>query len=731
MSAMELLDALADAWLAWAWRAASASLVLLVALLLLRPLLARFASTHLATWLWLVPIVPLVAPPVGLVRLDCLAPEAPVSLRASGDARPSGPRLEPVAAPLPRGGSAPAHGPAAGASDPEAVLTSAGRSATAPRSAAARSALQGLLTWLALAWWCTSLAVLVTFVLRQREVRRLVRGSRPCANSELRRRFRVLARESGIRGSVELRVHRELGSPATAGLLRSVVLVPEALFARLDADALEWVLRHELAHVRRRDVLLDAALRVVRAVWIAHPAAWVCPALFARERELACDEAALSRSGRALGPRAASALLAVLELDGPRPAELTGSVPFFSSSSLQRTRIMRLIRPHRRATRGLTPLSTLVLLSAAAVALPGAAPSESRVEDQEPLAEELELVEPVLEDEVDTTIAASLRYLVSRQEQDGRWRATTAPDETGTGELDDVGVTAAVVLALIDAPPGVDVPGRAAAVERALSFFAAGQDEKTGAFSALTSNIYLVPSHAMALSAWIRAHRGTDGAEWRGVAQRGIEFALRARNTYAGWRYSYPPIGDNDSVMTGWMLLALADARDAGLAVDDAAVQGGFDVLDELTDPETGRTGYNARGTPTSRLSVKAEDFPGEEVEFPTAVALCARLAWDQDPVEVEAMLTGATLLARKPPLWSTARGSIDSYYWAFGTRALAGYGGLLARRWEAGLREALLGNVERDDEGRAHWPAVDAWSAPGSEVHMTAFCTLALEALR
>ena len=49
-------------------------------------------------------------------------------------------------------------------------------------------------------------------------------------------------------------------------------------------------------------------------------------------------------------------------------------------------------------------------------------------------------------------------------------------------------------------------------------------------------------------------------------------FILRSRNAYAAWRYDSPGLGDNDSSVTGWMVLALVAARDAGLVIEESAL---------------------------------------------------------------------------------------------------------------------------------------------------------------
>ena len=64
------------------------------------------------------------------------------------------------------------------------------------------------------------------------------------------------------------------GTPAVAGILRPVLLLPRGFSARLGEAEFESVLMHELAHVRRRDNLTGAAVRLAACLFWFHPLIW-------------------------------------------------------------------------------------------------------------------------------------------------------------------------------------------------------------------------------------------------------------------------------------------------------------------------------------------------------------------------------------------------------------------------------------------------------------------------
>jgi hypothetical protein len=89
-------------------------------------------------------------------------------------------------------------------------------------------------------------------------------------------------------------------SPMTWGIRRPAVAIPAAV-AEWPAARREPVLRHELAHVARRDCLTQALASLACALYWFHPGAWVAARRMRLERELACDDRVLAAGARPSG----------------------------------------------------------------------------------------------------------------------------------------------------------------------------------------------------------------------------------------------------------------------------------------------------------------------------------------------------------------------------------------------------------------------------------------------
>jgi hypothetical protein len=148
-----------------------------------------------------------------------------------------------------------------------------------------------------------------------------------------------------------------------------------------------------------------------------------------------------------------------------------------------------------------------------------------------------------------------------------------------------------------------------------------------------------------------------------------------------------------------------------------------------MTDPETGRAGYTARGNGPARPTELVDFFPIDRSESLTAMALLGRVLCGEKP-DGEVLRKGFDLLRRCPPAWND-EGSIDFVYWTFGTLAGVHAGGDHWKAWSDALGKALLPHQRGPGDGCLHgsWDPVDPWGAEGGRVASTALCALALEA--
>jgi hypothetical protein len=319
---------------------------------------------------------------------------------------------------------------------------------------------------------------------------------------------------------------------------------------------------------------------------------------------------------------------------------------------------------------------------------------------------------------VDTAVEAGAGWLVRNQLPDGHW-------SDAEGGLHDVGATGLVLIALQDAG---QAPG---AQEAAEAWLMRQQDRQTGLIGEPRGHAFHY-GHAIATRALcLRLAADPDDTALRTAAQRAVDYCLGARNPYAAWRYDNPPTGENDTSVTGWMLAALHAAEDAGLTVDPAAFEGGITWIEEVTEPETGRVGYDSVGSRSSRIMRVNDHVPPEAGEAMTAVGLAERARLGHTAEGDPAMVRHAELIRRTLPTWDPDGLESDLYYWYMATDAMASMGDEYWRPWRAALTDAVLTAQRADGELAGSWDPIGPWGYAAGRPYSTALMTSCLVAAR
>jgi hypothetical protein len=85
--------------------------------------------------------------------------------------------------------------------------------------------------------------------------------------------------------------------PTVVGWLRPVILAPVGMLTGLPAEQVRALLAHELAHILRRDYLVNILQSVAEAALFYHPAVWWISERIRVEREACCDDLAVEATG--------------------------------------------------------------------------------------------------------------------------------------------------------------------------------------------------------------------------------------------------------------------------------------------------------------------------------------------------------------------------------------------------------------------------------------------------
>lgn len=190
-----------------------------------------------------------------------------------------------------------------------------------------------LTTVLAAVWAAGAAVVLARLALALRAARRLARHAEVVEDPAWTGLLERLGRAMEIGRPVVLLRSGEAAMPLTWGALRPAILLP----AEADAwpeERRRVVLLHELAHVARRDCLVQTLAAVCCAAYWFHPGAWWAARKMREEREQACDDRVLAAGARASDyaghlldvARACRAPLCAAAIAMAAPSQLEGRV---------------------------------------------------------------------------------------------------------------------------------------------------------------------------------------------------------------------------------------------------------------------------------------------------------------------------------------------------------------------------------------------------------------------
>lgn len=83
---------------------------------------------------------------------------------------------------------------------------------------------------------------------------------------------------------------KQITTPVTVGAFRPAIILPETLYVESSQSVLLSAVGHEMAHVRRRDFLLNFIYECIYSLVAFHPASIFIKRRINQTREIACDE---------------------------------------------------------------------------------------------------------------------------------------------------------------------------------------------------------------------------------------------------------------------------------------------------------------------------------------------------------------------------------------------------------------------------------------------------------
>jgi beta-lactamase regulating signal transducer with metallopeptidase domain len=143
-------------------------------------------------------------------------------------------------------------------------------------------------------WFVIFIARFIRLTANLAYVHRLKNYKTFAPSEEWEERIKELVVTLGLKKKIKLLESGVVKVPVVMGVLKPVVLLPLGLLAHLPADEIEAILLHELAHIKRRDYLVNLLQNFAETIFFFNPALMWVSSMIREERENCCDDIAIA-----------------------------------------------------------------------------------------------------------------------------------------------------------------------------------------------------------------------------------------------------------------------------------------------------------------------------------------------------------------------------------------------------------------------------------------------------
>jgi beta-lactamase regulating signal transducer with metallopeptidase domain len=143
-------------------------------------------------------------------------------------------------------------------------------------------------------WAIGVIAGLIMLAFEWLRLKSLLRNGSRLRTEPIAALVRTLALSAGLLKPPQIFRSKDATSPFVAGIGGGWLVLPEGLEGMLTSEELEAALSHELAHIKRHDLILGWVPSLARLIYFFFPPAHIACREWAVEREAACDQDAIA-----------------------------------------------------------------------------------------------------------------------------------------------------------------------------------------------------------------------------------------------------------------------------------------------------------------------------------------------------------------------------------------------------------------------------------------------------
>jgi len=120
------------------------------------------------------------------------------------------------------------------------------------------------------------------------------------ADARLQQASDLISKHASLAAKIKFYTGKNIKVPFASGLFEAKIFLPEHVLTWSENE--RWaVILHEIAHIKRKDVMVMAVQNMLQIIYFFHPLVWLANVQISRYREKACDDFAIqAMKGRAV-----------------------------------------------------------------------------------------------------------------------------------------------------------------------------------------------------------------------------------------------------------------------------------------------------------------------------------------------------------------------------------------------------------------------------------------------
>jgi len=199
--------------------------------------------------------------------------------------------------------------------------------------------------WILAVWLIGAVALLLRLVGGKFFAYWVARKAPEINDKEFMNTVEQVAHQLGVMEKITILESDRFNVPFVSGILRPRLIMPSHA-KTWPSQRLKNILHHELAHVKRKDILIQFLAQVVCCIYWVNPLVWILERQLFLERERACDDMALGQDIKA--SEYAGHLMEVLEEMGNKNNNNLWVITAMAEGTDFKDRILSILNPTAR-----------------------------------------------------------------------------------------------------------------------------------------------------------------------------------------------------------------------------------------------------------------------------------------------------------------------------------------------------------------------------------------------